>query len=91
MTKRVWIDSANHEEQGSFSDVESGIVYENVTAFQAEVENRTAEERGIEAIALDAPADPTDSYGPDQRFNLYRTEQDDQGTDTAAKHRVGGV
>lgn len=91
MPNQVWIESAEPEEQGSFSDAKSGNLYENVSNFQASVEVLAAEERGDEPIVWDDTADPDDSYGVDQRHNVHRTETDGQGSYSAAKHRVGGV
>jgi hypothetical protein len=89
MPKKLWVAAADHDEQGSFSDLESQHTYQNVSGFEKEVQIAAAGDRGDQAIVCDAPADPDDSYGADQRFNLYHTEEDSQGTDTPVKHSVG--
>lgn len=89
--RQVWIESAEPEEQGSFSDRESGNSYENVSDLGAAVEVAAADERGDQSIVWDDTADPDDSFGVDQRHNVYRTESDGQGSYAPAKHRVGGV
>lgn len=90
MPKKLWVATAGHDEQGSFSDIESQHTYQNVSGFEKEVQIAAAGDRGDEVIVWDAPADPGDSYGVDQRFNLYHTEADSQGSDTPVQHRVGG-
>jgi len=90
MSKKIWVSAADHEEQGSFSDVESQNLYHNVSGIEKESQVIESGDRGVDAIIVDDTADPDDSYGVDQRFNIYRTEEDSQGTDRPAKHRVGG-
>ena len=86
---QLWVSESGFDEEGSFCDTKSGHHYENSSAFETQKSIREAQDNGEEAIVLDTPADPTDSYGADQRFNLFRTEKDDQGTYTARKHRPG--
>lgn len=86
---QLWVSESDFEQSGSFCDAKSGHHYENSSAFKAQKTIREAQDNGEEAIVLDAPADPTDNYGADQRFNLFRTEQDDQGTYTARTYRPG--
>lgn len=78
-TKQTWIHTARLDDQGSFCDTESQINYENKDAFRTQVEIIEAGDRGDEVINVDAPVDPSDGYGADQRFNIRRTETDGQG------------
>ena len=86
---QIWVSESDFEQSGSFCDTKSGHQYENKSAFETQKNIRDAQNNGEEAIVLDAPADPTDNYGADQRFNLFRTEQDEQGSYTARKYRPG--
>lgn len=87
--RQVWISEAQLDQEGSFCDPNSGHHYENVGAFQAELEIQRADTNEEEVIVLDAPADPGDSYGVDQRFNVFLTEQDSQGVYTPRRHQPG--
>ena len=87
--RQLWVTEATFDQQGSFCDTKSGHHYENRDNFSTQAALRTAEESETEPIVVDAPADPDDSYGMDQRFNLYASEEDGQGTHTPAKYSPG--
>lgn len=83
---RIWIQSASPEEKGSFCDAESGNDYSNVSDFgKAEVISSSAGS-GSEAIIVDDVADPDDTFSQGQRWNVSRTEDDDQGSSTPARY-----
>ena len=86
---QIWVTAADFEELGNFCDTESCHHYENSSAFEAQMTIRRAGDDGEQPIVVDAPADPTDNYGADQRFNLFRTEVDDQGVYMPRKYRPG--
>lgn len=88
--KNFWVSAADLDTEGSFCDTQSGTHYDNVSAFELETQIRAAGDRGDNAIIVDAPIDGSDSFGIEQRFNTWLAEEDDQGSDSSAKHRIGG-
>lgn len=87
--RQVWRQEADFEEKGSFCDTDSQIHHDNQSAFDSEVTMRNASDSGDEVIDIDAPADPDDSYGSGQRFNVTYTENDSQGAYHPRKYSPG--
>lgn len=82
MTK-FWWQTAEPEEQGSFCNTQSEVTYENKTWKQTATE---AKEYGDSFYD-----DKSEMGGGKDRANSVLLDEDDQGTYTQAKHRVGGV
>lgn len=97
MTKNtLWMNDANPEEQGSFCDQGTQHQYDNVNGFTAITTAQNAEARGdtVEWVdksvyGLDDPSRPEDAVLPDDRYNVYMSEQDSQGVTTPSRHRPG--
>lgn len=92
----VWISDAQPEEQGSFCDTHSGHQYDNVSGFGAMDQARSAEARGDEVVwtdksifGFDDPTRPDDAVKPDDRYNIYMSEEDSQGVNTPSRYGPG--
>lgn len=87
MTDRNWwARPAKEEEQGSFSDVESGIGYQNVSKQEALEQQESAMRRGDQVIE---PAYELADYNDGVRFNTNRTAVDGQGYDYDERYKPG--
>jgi hypothetical protein len=81
-----WARPARPEEQGSFSDAESGVGYENVSKPEAIEQQETAMRRGDE---VNEPAYELADYNDDVRFNTNRTATDAQGYEYDERYKPG--
>jgi len=92
----VWISDAEPEEKGSFCDRQTGHQYDNVDGFTAIQQAKSAEEHGDEAIWTDKSifglgdeSRPQDAVQPDDRYNVYMSEEDSQGGNTPSRYGPG--
>lgn len=81
-----WARPAKPEEQGSFSDTTSEIVYENVSKPEATEQLETAVRRGDTA---NEPDHEIADYGDRVRFNVNRTATDTKGSEYNERLKPG--
>jgi hypothetical protein len=90
--KRTLFVTEADGEQGSFCDADSSNQYDNTDDFGKNAAVQSARESGTEVYLVDEPIDgslPQQPYDLDQRFNLHRSERDNQGLPTSAKYSPG--
>ncbi|MEO1348021.1 MAG: hypothetical protein AAFW84_04365 [Cyanobacteria bacterium J06635_15] len=78
---------AQPEQLGSFCDVESQHHYTNVNGLLACIAINEAEDRGDDVLIVDRTPG-TEAYTLNERFNLFRTTQDNHGLLVAEELRV---
>ena len=89
---KLFVQDADDDQQGSFSDRESQHTYDNVSDLTKADAVNDAKSRGDDVVLIDDPYDGTArSGGIDQgtRHNLFYAEDDDQGTPSPRKHNPG--
>lgn len=84
---QLWVKDAQPEQIGSFCDVESQHHYTNVNGLLACIAINEAEDRGDDVLIVDRTPD-TEAYTLNERFNLFRTTQDNHGLLVAEELRV---
>ncbi|NET39442.1 MAG: hypothetical protein F6K19_47005 [Cyanothece sp. SIO1E1] len=89
MSKReVQISEAKPEQKGSFCDVASGHEYQNTDNLGAQLEVNRAIASNETPWEIDS-AEAGEAYSIDQRFNIFRTEADGQGSQVPRKYAPG--
>lgn len=86
-TYQLWVKDAQPEQQGSFCDIESRHHYQNVNGLSALIEISRAEARKDDVLIVDRTPE-SEAYSLEQRFNLFRTTEDNHGMLTAALQQV---
>ena len=91
MPKTLWIGEADDSEQGSFSNRDSGHLYQNGNLTDMSEQEANAIERDDEIVFLDAPIDQAVPYEVDHgtRFNMYSSEDDSQNVPTPSVYGPG--
>lgn len=84
---QLWVKDAQPEQLGSFCDVESKHHYINVNGLLARIAINEAESRGDDVLIVDRTPE-TEAYTLDERFNLFRTTQDNHGLLIAEELRI---
>lgn len=84
---QLWVKDAQPEQLGSFCDVESQHHYTNVNGLLACIAINEAEDRGDDVLIVDRTPG-TEAYTLNERFNLFRTTQDNHGLLVAEELRV---
>jgi len=88
----LFVQDADDEQQGSFSDVESQHTYDNASDLNKADAVNNAKNSGDRITFFDDPMDGSDRAGgisSDKRHNLFYAEEDDQGTPSPRKYRPG--
>lgn len=88
MRKRLFVQDADDDQQGSFSDTQSQHTYDNVSDLTKADRVNDARENGDSIMSIDDPFDGSDRAGgidSGQRHNLFYAEDDDQGTPSPRK------
>lgn len=79
---KLWVSKAEPEQRGSFCDVDSQHHYQNVNELGALETIESASSAGTQPVVVD-------EVELGNRYNLLRTEDDDQGLSVPEKYGPG--